>query len=295
MRSEIALAALLLATSCSVKKLTIKTSAELMRDGSVAFDAEPDAELARAAAPSQIKTLEGLLVSAPRDRTLLSMAARGCLEFAFGFLEDDLEEALPDRSHEARVAAARATAMYDRAFTYALRLLETYDGGLRAALVKGGPAFEARLARLPRESVAGLAYGGMALASAINLNRGDPARLADLPKARAMVERARALDPRFYYGGPAMTLGIIRVQLGDLAAARSYFVEAVAASGGQYLLPRVMMARILLVGTGDRREFERVLESVLATPADAMPRARLANAIARRRAARYLDEKKRLF
>jgi hypothetical protein len=295
MRSSFVVAAVLLAAACNIKKLTIKTSAELMREGNRAFDAEPDVELARDAAPGQIKTVEGLLVSAPNDRTLRALAARGCLEFAFGFLEDDLERALPEQHHAARLAAARATAMYDRAFLHAFRLLETFDGGLRAALVAGGPGFEARVARLPREALPGLAYGGMALASAINLNKGDPSRFVDLPKAKAMVARAHAIDPSFYHGGPAMTLGIIAVQAGDHAEAREYFREAIAASGGKYHLPKVMMARTLLVETGDRGEFEKVLESVLESPADVLPTARLANEIAKRRAARYLDERKRLF
>jgi hypothetical protein len=180
--------------------------------------------------------------------------------------------------------------MYDRAFGYALRLLETWDPELRASLAEGGPALEAAVARLPPESVAGLTFAGMALASTVALNRFDPGRLADLPKARVLLERARALDVRAYRGGATMSLAIIEAQLGDREGARRLFQEAIAAAGDEDLLPRVMMAKMLLTGPGDRAERIRILEEVLAVPRDRAPDLRLVNEVARRRAARYLLE-----
>jgi hypothetical protein len=278
------------AGGCSLKKLTIDSTADLLREGSKAFDAESDLMLARAAAPGQLKTIEGLLVSAPRHRTLLAMAARGYLEYAFGFIEDDLET-LPSGDADARRATlARANDLYDRALLYSVRFLETFRPEVRRALVQGGDALDAALRDLPREALPGLAYGGMAIASAVNLNRGDPSRLADLPKAEELVLRAHALDPGFYHGGAAMTLAILAVQRGDQARARAYFVAAEAASGGRYLLPRVMRARTLLVETRARQRFREELEEVLAVPRDAAPEARLANEVARRRAERYLED-----
>ncbi len=288
---------LVLAGACSLKGLTIKTTAELLKEGSQATESEPDLEIARAAVPGQIETVEGLLVSAPDNRTLLELAASGDMQFAFGFLEDDVEVLAESKKDSAdrRAATARAVALYDRAFEHAMVLLETYDPKIRAALSEGGTTWEAALGRLPGESVAALTYGGMALASAVNLDPDDPARLADLPKARAMLERAHAIDPRFYFGGPAMTLGIISAKLGDLERARRLFDEAIAVEDGKYLLPRVMKARVLDVARHDRRAFRSDLEDVLRAPRDAFKRAQLANQIARRRAARYLETAKELF
>lgn len=285
----LALAALF-APACSIKQLTVRTTADVLKEGSRAMESEPDVEVARAAVPSQLKTVEGLLVSAPDNRTLLEMAARGCMEYAFGFLEDDVETLAAARKDapQRRAATARAIAMYERAFDHALRLLETFDPDIRAALAQGGSAWDAAVGRLPADSVPGLTFGGMALASALNVGRADPARLADLPKARAMLERSYAIDRRFYFGGAAMTLGIIRAQLGDREGAARYFHDAIDASGGEYLLPRVMMARTLLVAKRDRAGFKATLQAALDAPRDAFPSERLANEIARRRAARYL-------
>ena len=269
---------------CSIRQLTIDTTADLMKEGNRAFDAEEDVEIARAAAPGQIKQIEGILVSAPRHRTLLEMAARAHLEYAFGFVEEDLE-LLPEGDEAARRATiARATALYDRAFVLGVRYLETFDPGIRAEIAEGGARLEAALSRLPKAALPGLAYAGMALASSVNLNRGDPARVADLPRARALVERAHALDPTFYMGGPAMVLGMIAAQRGEKDAARKYFEEAREATRGKYLMPRVMAARTLLEGAARRRE----LEKVVGERRDAFPEKRLANEMARRRAERSL-------
>jgi hypothetical protein len=294
-RASLLALVVVLGAGCSLRKLTINMTADLMHEGSRAFAAETDVELAREAAPGQIKSLEGLLVSAPRHRVLLEMAARACLEYSFGFLEDDVETLPRDDAPARRSALARATKMYDRAFAYAVRHLETFDAGIGSAIARGGATLEAAVARLPRESVPGLTYGGMALASAVNLNKGDPARIADLPRARILIERAHALDARYYDGGAAMILGVMRVQSGDEPRARAYFDEAVAVTGGKLLLPRVLKARTLLVETHARKDFDSELEAVLAAPRDALPRARLSNEIARRRAARYLAEAEKLF
>jgi len=289
--AALALSAAFASSACSIKKLTIRTTAEVLKDGSTAMESEPDVDVARAAVPSQLKTVEGLLVSAPDDRTLLEMAARGSMEYAFGFLEDDIETLAAANKADApqrRVAVARAVAMYERAFAHAMRLLQTYDASIRAALDRGGAAWADAVARLPDVALPGLTFGGMALASAVNLGRTDPARLADLPKARAMLERSYAIDPRFYFGGAAMSLGIVCSELGERERAARYFKDAIDASGGGYLLPRVMMARTLLVEEGERGKFKTTLEAALHVPRDAYPRERLANEIARRRAARYL-------
>jgi hypothetical protein len=75
---------------------------------------------------------------------------------------------------------------------------------------------------------------------------------------------------------------------GDPEGAKKYFDEAIAATGGRYLMTRVMMARFYAVTAQDRELFESTLKAVLDAPADIYPEFRLANELARRRASRYL-------
>jgi len=288
------------AAGCHVDRFTAHLTAPLLQNGTRSFDAEGDLEIARAAAPGQLKSADGLLETVPDDRRILELVARGYLLYSFGFVEDDLESTPDGEVEKRRTLVARATALYDRALGFALRLVATHDREFGGAFAHDAAAVAKAARRLKRDAVPGLVFGGMALSSSANLNRADLSRAVELPKAIAMLERAHELDPEFYWGASPMVLGIIYGSEpaslgGDPARSKRYFDEALAITHGKYLLVQVMMARAYAVAIHDRALFERTLRDVLATPADVEPRARLANEMARRRAARYLAREADLF
>jgi hypothetical protein len=283
------------ASGCDLKAFTVGTTAPVLKVASQSFAAESDVQLARDAAPGQLKTVDGFLASAPTNRDLLQVLAQGYLEYAFGFLEDDLESLPDDAKHAAErdVVSARATDFYDRSQSYAVRLLATEDKHFPDAFKKDVASAEGAAKKLDKESAPGLLFAGLALASAINLNRNDLARVVELPKAIALIKRSHQLDPAFYNAGAAMTLGIIYCSQGkaiggDPDLGKKFFEEAIHATDGKYLMPQVMFARYYAVITQDRPLFESTLKNVLAAPHDLMPSQRLPNELARRRAARYL-------
>lgn len=287
---------------CDLAAFTVNTTAPVMAKAADHFSRESDVQLAREAAAGQLKTADGFLVSSPKNRTLIEVVTRGYLEYTFGFVEDELDAMPDDEAHHARreETMQRATVLYDRALGYALSELAQHDAGIEDAAKKDIAGYEARLGKLQKSDVPALLYGGMAWASAINLNRADIARVGDLPKAVAMVKRAYALDPTFYNGAAPMTLGLIaasqgKAMGGDPVAAQKYFSEAIAATQGKFLLAKVMEARFLAVQAQDRAMYERILNEVLAAPADIMPSQRLANELAKRRAKRYLAQAEDLF
>jgi tetratricopeptide (TPR) repeat protein len=270
-------------------------TAPVVKIASQNFNAEPDVVLAREASPGQLKTAEGFLAADPSNDILLGVVMQGYIEYAFGFLEDDLEQIPDDPQHAAQRDAltARATGLYDRSLEYAIQRLNKSDKTFRESFNKDVASAEAAAKRLGKADAPPLFFAGLALASAINLNRNDVARVVDLPKAIALIKRAYALDPTFYNGGAAMTLGTIyssqgKAMGGDPDAAKKYFEEAIAASGGKFLLTKVMFARYYAVVIQDRPLFEKTLKEVIDTPASVYPEFRLANELAHRRAKRYL-------
>jgi hypothetical protein len=221
--------------------------------------------------------------------------AQGYLEYAFGFLEDDYEAMPDDPKHQVErdALAARATDLYDRSLRYALDLLATWDKQFPDMFKKDVASADGETKKVEKEGAPGLLFAGVALASGINLNRTDLARVVELPKAIALVKRSHELDPAFYNAGAAMTLGIIYCSQGkaiggDPDLGKKYFDEAIAATGGKYLMTKVMLARNYAVIVQDRPLFEKTLKEVIATPADVYPAQRLANELAKKRAARYL-------
>jgi tetratricopeptide (TPR) repeat protein len=287
------LTALLLTVGCGnfMTKLAVGTTVPAIKKASENFAMESDVELARAAAPGQLKTADGFLATIPDNRMLLEVVAQGYIEFAFGFLEDDYESMADGPARDA--VGVRATGLYDRALTFALRLLATDDKNFEAAFKKDVTATETEAKKLDHDSVMGLLFAGIALGSSININRHDVARVVDLPKAIALVKRAHELDPKVYNAGAAMTLGLVyasqgKAMGGDPEASKRYFDEALATTGGRYLMIKVLMAKTYAVVIQDRALFESLLKEVLNTPASVFPEQRLANELAQRRAKRYL-------
>jgi tetratricopeptide (TPR) repeat protein len=275
--------------------MTVGMTAPVVKIASQHFASESDVTLAREASPGQLETAEGFLAADPENRILLGVVAQGYIEYPFGFLEDDLESLPDDPDHAAQRTAitVRATGLYDRALGFALRLLQLDDKNFPAAFNKDVASADAEAKKLDKDSAPGLLFAGLALASSINLNRDDVSRVVDLPKAIALIKRSHELDPKFYNGGAAMTLGIIyssqgKAMGGDPDLAKKMFDEAIALNNGKYLMPKVMLARFYAVVTQDRALFEKTLKEVLATPANVFPEQRLANLLAQKRAKRYL-------
>jgi tetratricopeptide (TPR) repeat protein len=282
--------------------MTVGMTAPVAKISAEAFNREADVELARAASPGQLKTAEGFLAADPENEILLEVVARGYLEYAFGFVEDEWES-LPDDAKNGpkrEELAKRATILYDRALDYSLQLLAKHDKRFRAAFEKDVASTEAEVAKLDKDAAPALLLAGMALGSGINLNRHDMGRVVELPKAIALVKGAYKLNPKLLNGAAPMTLGLVyaaqgKAMGGDPDAAKKYFEEAIAVSGGKYLMARVMMARFYGVVTQDREFFEKTLKEVLATPPTVYPEQRLANELAHRRARRYLDRAEDFF
>jgi hypothetical protein len=290
-----AVAVVIAGAGCDLKEFTVSTTAPVLRVASEALAAESDVQLARDSAPASLKTVEGFYQSAQKNKDLLHILSQGYIEYTFGFLEDDLEALPDDNKHAAErdALAARATGLYDRANMYAIRLVELEDKHFGDLFKKDVASAEAAAKKLDKDAAPGLLFVGLSLASSINLNRNDLARVVELPKAIAVIKRSHELDPKFYNAGAAMTLGIIYCSQGkaiggDPDLGKKFFDEAINATEGKYLMPRVMLARFYAVIVQDRPLFEKTLKEVIAAPKDIWPAQRLPNELAKRRAARYL-------
>ena len=289
----LALLALIGLASCDVERYGVDRSADVLRKAAPAFHAEADIGFAREAAAGNVKLIEGLVRVSPRNRTLLAQAAEGLCGYAYLFVEDDLE-ALPPADDEGRAPhLARAAAFYQRCREFAVRHVEVAHPGFGETLSGALGPLEAALRTTGPEDVPGLFWTGFAMAAHANVTREDVAAIADLPRVEAIMHRVCELDERYYNAGARMGLGALygsRSKLlgGDPERGRREIERAMALTGGTFLMHKLILARVYAVAIGDRELFERVLREVVATPGSVMPAERLANEIARRRAARYL-------
>lgn len=263
--------------ACSMGQMVARTSVTIM-DGAIdAMNRETDLTLAEAALPANIKLIEGLIVEDPKNPALLASAAQGLYGYAFGFTE------LRDR--------ARANALYVRGVAYGFRALQSLGVSidLRTASVD---AIDKALSRLGKKAVAPLFWTASCWAKQIDLNRTDPARIAELASTERLMHRVRQLDPDYfagsvygyygvYYGSRAPMFG------GNFRLADENFSAARAVTEGRLLIFDVLQAEYLERQRLDRARFHSLLESVVDTPVGTFPEMALINQIARVRA-RYL-------
>lgn len=293
----------LLSAGCSdfMVNLTVDSTAPVLKRASASFDAESDVQLAREALPGNLKTIDGFLAARPENAELLELTALGYVQYAFGFLEDDLESLPAGDSPKRSELIARCTDLYDRAYDIGLRHVALDRGEVRKIAREGRlDALAPALQKVGKDAVPGLNWAGVALASSINLHRDDIERVADLPKAMQLLQRAYDLDRTYYNYNSALSLAVIyaaqsKAVGGDPEKAKALFEEVIKATKGRYQMAQVLFARYYATVTLDRALYEKTLKDVLATPASVWPEQRLANELALRRARRYLAQADDLF
>lgn len=264
------------------------------------YASDDDPELVREAAPFGLKTMEGLLEENPRHLGLLTALASGFTQYAYAFVQADADLAdLDGRLDAARAGRERARKLLLRARDYGLRGLEVRHQGLRDALLSGRDPGKA-LAAARKEDVPLLYWTASAWALAISDGKGDMALVAQLPSAAAAMERALALDEAWGEGAiheffVSYDATRSAAQGGGPERARQHLDRALALSRGQKLGPKVAFAEGVLVQAQDQAQFRSMLEEVLRVDAEAVPRYRLANILAQRRARALLAHADDLF
>ena len=270
---------------CSIKSMAIKSLGDALAEGTSTFATDDDPELVRDAVPFALKTIESLIVEAPKHRGLLLSACSGFTQYGYAFVqqEADLIEAQDlDRATAMRV---RARKLYLRALNYGLRGLEVAYPGFRDRL-RQDP--DLALAKTKKKDVPLLYWTGSAWGAAFAINKSDSELSADQAIIEKLLQRALALDESWgngaihdifitWEGGRASTGG-------SLDRARQHFERATQLAAGRRASPFVTFAEVVSVGTQNKKEFLQMLDQALQVDINKAPDERLANVIAQKRA-----------
>ncbi len=270
---------------CSFNSLALRSTSQLLDRGASAVYDEPDPQFARESMASQLKLIEVLLQNAPQDERLNRLAAEGFGGYAFLFVEDSQPE--------------RAKGFYLRGRDYALRSLSRRPGFSKIAASTADELDQA-LKSAAKADVPALFWAAFCWSSFINLSKDSPEALAQLPQAVAMMQRVHELDPAYYFAGPDLFFGVYfasrpRLLGGDPEQAKARFAAAERITDGKYLMTYVLKAKTLAVALQDRALFESLLAKVRETPAGSLPQARLADEVAKLKAAALLEKANDLF
>ena len=288
--------AMLLALSSTGCSLIIRKAGEALVSGNSIYATDDDPDLVWEALPFGLKTIEGLLVEAPKSKKLLLAAASGFTTYAYGHLQQDADFIEGDDLAAATALRARARKMYRRALDYGLRGIEVDFPDFRNELDKDP---QAAVSKLQKKHVPLMYWTAIAWGAAISISKDDPELSADQHLVEALMRRSLALDETWergsihdffisYEGGRA-SIG------GSITKAREHFERAKQLAKGLRVAPLVSYAETISVATQNKKEFQSLLEEALAFDANKAPETRIANLIVQKRAKWLLGRMDELF
>jgi predicted anti-sigma-YlaC factor YlaD len=301
---RVLLAAALIVTAPALagcRSIALSAAAGAAAGSGTAYAADDDPELVRDAVPFGLKTMEGLLEQKPRHVDLLTATAAGFTQYAYAFVQGDADLAdLDGKLDVARAGRDRARRLYLRAREYGLRGLDVRHRHMAGKLRAGLAEARAVLAEAEREDVPLLYWTASSWVLAIAAGKSDMSLVAELPVPVAMMERALALDEAWNDGAIhefflAYDATRSAAEGGGPERAKAHLDRVQAISMNKKLGPRVSWAEGVLVQRQDREGFTRLLEEVVRADPGEVPRFRLANVIAQRRARALLAHADDLF
>jgi hypothetical protein len=294
-----ALAAFAMGPFGCIKKVLTDGQIESTRRAADSFDTIGDYELARSATHAGLAQFEGMHALAPDNSDALFLLVKGWTGYGYGFVEDEMEGAQDAGDEDlAEYHRQRARMAYDRAVFYGLRVLAQKAEGFDQAK-KSAQTLSKWLADhfTSQDDVGNLFWTGDAWGSRVDLMKGDdqegPSFVAELYVAVALLERAASLDPSFEHFAALVALAAYhaRSTVAELDQSKQLFDTALAKTQGKSLIVQLNYATKYACMKGDGALYQDMLHGVLLSQ-DPDPYQRLQNAIAKRRAKRWLAKKR---
>lgn len=289
-----AMAMLLGATGC-IKSAILNGQIKGTRDASVAVDTLGDYEVARGIAFAGLGQMEGMRKLAPENEDALYMLTKAWAGAGFAFMEDDYEAA--DDAEDDAMAEyhrTRARNAYSRAIEYGVALLERTKTGFDAAKVNQDD-FEKYLKSFDsEEDAANLLWVGQAWLARVNVSKDFPELIGELYVGVSLVQRSVEIDETAFHGLGRTMLGAYhaRTAMAELDESKKQFDRAIEINGGKALMTKFQLAKSYYCQKGDKENYEKTLQEIV-DAGDILPEQRLQNTIAKRRAARYLSDKRK--
>jgi tetratricopeptide (TPR) repeat protein len=275
----------LMFAGCSPSLMAVQAALPLVESQVLAMQEERDPELAKQAIPANLKILEGLLKQDPDNTWILENLAEGFCGYAFSFLEDTEPE--------------RASSLYERGKDYAIRATIIRTGREKwqdLSLDEWSHALnEVQASHQPA-----LYWMGQCWGSWLMQNLDSVEVFADIPRLEKLMNKVHDLNPSFHYAGPHLFLGTFyggrsKMLGGNPEKSRHHFERALELTENKYLLARLFFAKTYAVQYQDRKLFKLQLQEVLQALPDLLPEQRLANQVARKKAAKLLKKIDELF
>lgn len=224
----------------------------IAEDLSAAVLGSPDFGVVEEGLPAYLLLVDALVEGNPDDASLLNTAAMLNGSYAAGFVEDQTRREY--FATKAKRLALRASCQHRTAFCDVV-----------------GTSFSQFKEIVNATSMRDIEYLYI-LASSwsgwIQVHSSDYLAIAELPKAKYLMERVIHLDSTYARGSPYIYMGVFATFLpaalgGEPEVGRENFERAVEISGGENLYAKSMMAEMYARAIFDRELHDRLVDEVL--------------------------------
>jgi hypothetical protein len=292
--------------ACAPRKMMVREFAAMVETGMVSFEQDDDLSMLGQAMPANIKLLETMLASSPKDEGLLVLLARLYGSYGFLFLQDgfemsqNLEDRHPCCVHKGDPQAWREAILgaHAKGAHYALRALAIRHPECEVQLKKVA-TIEPFLDTLEQRDVGALFWYGFNLGNWVNWNQSSLRAVSRAHVAEKVMLRVLQIQPDYFHGNAHLFLlsyyasrsGMLG---GNLDAAQNHYDALKAMAGDDFLLADLIYARHYLRQKQDRQGYVARMQTIIATD-PRKTRYPLYNRLAVNRAQRYLEEVDELF
>jgi hypothetical protein len=238
--------------------------------------------LTREGLAGDIMLIAALTEMAPKNLTFLSTAALAYT--AQGLVVEDENKEYADEMYliakDYGMRALRKDSKFNKAF-------EANDTNAMVEAIKG----------LDEKYVPAMFWSAMGWGLYMFANLDKPEAPLGLPLVVAMVDRARELDPTYFFGAPHLFFvaynGFVPVFMGGgLDKANDSFAKCLEVTDGDFLLARVYYAKFVAGPYNLEEEYDKQIQTILdaVTPSD-KPELNLVNQIAKKKAQILLEKR----
>ncbi len=285
------LGAALANTGC-IKAMLADGQIEATRNAAPSFDGVGDYELARSAISASLAQFQGMHYLRPENEDALFLLMKGWTGYGYAFPQDDWEAAKLGTDESAiERAKFRAQQAFERGIFYGTELVSKRAKGFETAR-KNRDALKKWVTEnfTKKADAENLFWLGYAWALRVNVLQDEPAAVATLWVGITLLERSAELDPEYNHSSASIILGVYhsRSPMAEPEQSKALFDAVIQRTNGKFLLAHYNYAATYACVKTDRELYEKLLTQVVTAPTPD-PSQRLANAIAKRKAARGLS------
>ncbi len=253
----------------------------LFDDLTRSFMQQEDLVIAEQGTPAFLLLLDGLIEHSPDNKDILLAGAQAYSAYTAAFVGREHPERNKRLARKAKDYAFRALSLHRKEFARVND--EPY------------PEFVTCLDAFRTKDVPYVFYAATSWAGWIQAHADSMDAVADLPKVRALIETVIELDETFYYGASHTIMGVLLTIRppslgGKPEEARAHFERALEIGQGRLLTTYVMYASSYAKLMYEKELFFDLLNTVLESPADAVPELTLVNTLAKDQARSLMAE-----